>query len=140
MLKPIILERTDSTPEVILDKENNVFQISGRSIIENAHDFYRPIREWFIEYIKVPNKFTDVILNYEYLNSSSSLQIMKIIFVLEELLKEDAEVKVTWLFEKNDELSKERGEELMVSTDLTLEPKEFIDKSEEEYEDFSFEF
>ena len=140
MLKPIILEQTSTTPEIILDKENNVFQISGRSIIENAHEFYQPVREWFKQYIKDPNQSTELFLNYEYLNSSSSLQLMKIIFLLEELLKKNIEVKIIWFYESNDELSKERGEEIQVSTDMSFKIEEFIDETEIEYEDFSFDF
>lgn len=138
MLKPLIFERTLSTPEIILDKENNVFQITGRSIIENAHEFYEPALKWFSEYTKKPNASTKLILNYEYLNSSSSLQLMKIIFMLEDILKKGKDVKVVWFYESNDELSMERGEEIKVSTDLHFEIEEFIDQSELEYEDFSF--
>ena len=50
MIKPIILGKTEKTPEVILDQDNSVFQISGRSIVENAHEFYAPLLSWFKEY------------------------------------------------------------------------------------------
>ena len=140
MFEPIIIEKTEKTPEVIFDKENNIFQISGRSIIENAHDFYHPIKLWLQEYLKDPNNKTELVLNYEYLNSSSSLQLMKIIFLLEDFLTPDKKIKVIWLYEKNDEMTKERGEELMNSSNIDFEVKGFIDESEDDYEDFSFDF
>ena len=139
MIEPIIIEETENTPEIIFDKENNVFRISGRSIVENAHEFYHPIKLWLKEYLKDPNSKTELIINYEYLNSSSSLQLMKIIFLLEDLLTLNKEIKVIWLYEKDDEMTKERGEELMNSSDLDFEIKGYIDESEDDYEDFSFE-
>ena len=140
MFEPIIIEKTENTPEVIFDKENNVFRISGRSIVENAHEFYQPIRSWLEKYIKNPNKLTELTLNYEYLNSSSSLQLMKLVLLLEELKSTDKKIKITWLYEKDDELTKERGEELMNTTNLDFEVKGYIDESVDDYEDFSFDF
>ncbi len=140
MFEPIIIEKTENTPEVIFDKENNVFRISGRSIVENAHEFYQPIRSWLEKYIKNPNNLTELTLNYEYLNSSSSLQLMKLVLLLEELKSTDKKIKITWLYEKDDELTKERGEELMNSTNLDFEVKGYIDESVDDYEDFSFDF
>jgi len=140
MSEPIIIEKTETTPEVIFDKENNVFYISGRSIVENAHEFYHPIRLWVKEYIKDPNDKTELILNYEYLNSSSSLQIMKLIFLLEKLVDINKKIKVVWLHERDDDMTKERGEELMNTSDLDFEVKGYIDESIDEYEDFSFDF
>ena len=112
MYEPIIIEKTESTPEVIFDKDNCVFRISGRSIVENAHEFYQPIRSWLKEYLNDPNNSTELILNYEYLNSSSSLQLMKLVFLLEDI-SAHKRIKIVWLYEKDDELTKERGEELM---------------------------
>lgn len=135
---PLIIEKTEKTPEVIFDKENNVFQITGRSIIENSHEFYLPILNWFKEYVKNPNKETELILNYEYLNSSSSLQVMKIVFLFEEYDSSDNKFKITWLYEKDDEMVKERGEEMQNSVELDFMIKGYIDQSGENYEDFSF--
>ena len=140
MSEPIIIEKTETTPEVIFDKENSVFRITGRSIVENAHEFYHPIREWLIEYIKDPNEKTELTLNYEYLNSSSSLQLMKLIFILEELTESGKKVKVEWLHERDDDMTKERGEELMNSSELDFDIKGYIDESDDDYEDFSFDF
>ena len=135
---PLIIEKTEKTPEVIFDKENSVFQITGRSILENSHEFYLPIIDWFKEYVEVANKETDLILNFEYINSSSTLQIMKIIFLFEEYDKPKNKLKITWLYEKEDEMSKERGEEMQNSVKLSFKLIGYIDESGENYEDFSF--
>jgi hypothetical protein len=139
MSKPVIIEKTDTTPEIILDKENNVFHIKGRSIIENAHEFYSPIISWLTGYVSDPNEYTEFYLDIYYLNSSSTLQLMKIFFKLEELRKIQKGIKVIWLYEKQDELSEERGEELKFAVELNFELKSYEVEYEEFAEDFSFE-
>jgi hypothetical protein len=135
MIQPIIFEYTENTPEIILDQENNVFKISGRSIVENAHEFYEPVLQWFKDYFKQPNESTELILYLEYLNSSSSLQIMKIISLFEHNNTETNHLKIVWISDKEDELSKERGEELMNITNIYFE---LIESNFDYYEDFNF--
>ncbi len=136
MIKPIILGKTEKTPEVILDKDNSVFQISGRSIVENAHEFYAPVLSWFIEYFKSPNNSTEFVLNLDYLNSSSSLLIMKMIMIFEQN-KSNNNLKVIWKYESEDELSRERGEELHDSCNIEFE---LLIIESDDIEEFSFDF
>ena len=42
-MEPIYREKTQDTPDVILDIENNKFYIGGRSLAENPVEFYKPI-------------------------------------------------------------------------------------------------
>jgi hypothetical protein len=138
MYSPIIIEKTETTPEIILDKENNVFHIKGRSIIENAHEFYAPIYHWLKNYILYPNPKTEFFLDIYYLNSSSTLQLMKLFFLFEELKKTGNEIKVIWLYEKDDEMSQERGDELKNAVEIDFELRSFEGEFEEFAEDFSF--
>ncbi len=133
MLEPIILEITKTTPEIILDKDNNVFKISGRAIIENSQEFFNPIISWFEEYFKKPNSKTELTLNIDYLNSSSSLFLMKIFVLFEQNINTNN--KIIWMYDASDDLIKERGEEYKLLTKLNFELKETIN---EDYEDFNF--
>jgi len=125
MLEPIILEKTKNSPEIILDKENKTFKIAGRSIVEDPQEFYAPIYNWLEEYVKSPLPHTDFIFDLEYFNSSSARQIMEIIMLLENIKKEGKGVKVSWLYEEGDEMSKERGDEIKLVSKLDFEIKEY---------------
>ncbi|MCF6366460.1 MAG: DUF1987 domain-containing protein [Bacteroidales bacterium] len=125
MLEPIIREKTKNSPEVILDKENSTFKIAGRSIVEDPGEFYSPIYNWLEEYVKSPINFTDFTFDLEYFNSSSARQIMEIIMVLEKINETDKKVKVNWLYEEGDEMSKERGDEIKLVSKLDFEIKEY---------------
>lgn len=125
MLEPIILEKTKNSPEIILDKENSTFKIAGRSIVEDPGEFYSPIHNWLEEYVKSPLPNTDFVIDLEYFNSSSARQIMEIIMLLEKIQKSGMNVKVSWLYEEGDEMSKERGDEIKLVSKLDFEIKEY---------------
>ena len=125
MSEPIILEKTKNSPEIILDKANKAFKIAGRSIVEDPGEFYAPVYDWLEEYVKEPLPHTDFIFDLEYFNSSSARQIMEIIMLLEKIGQTGNTVKVSWLYEEGDEMSKERGDEIKLVSKLDFEIKEY---------------
>ena len=125
MLEPLFLDKSKNNPEISLDKEKNIFKISGRSIVEDPNKFYMPIYDWIDEYVKDPNPETEFHFDLEYFNSSSARQIMKLIILLENIQKTNNKVKVIWLFEEGDEMSEERGEEIKVVSKLDFEIREY---------------
>ncbi len=137
MPEPVIIEASVKTPEVIFDKENSVFQIRGRSISENAIEFYAPLNKWLAEYFKDPNKKTKLVLNFDYLNSSSLIQISKIIRILEKNYLKGHNVLLVWQYEENDELIENTGVELNLISQVPFVTEVF---EVEEYEKFSFDF
>ena len=61
-----IIEQTDDTPGVVLDKDKNEFRFNGKSLPEDVNAFYNPILEWIMEYSKNPNPETLVEFRMEY--------------------------------------------------------------------------
>src|SRR5450759_4203155 len=78
----LIIEETPKTPEIELNPFNGEFIFSGRSIPENAAKFYEPVLNWVTEYIQHARPTTNLRLNLEYFNTSSSLWLSKILKVL----------------------------------------------------------
>lgn len=126
MLEAFKLEPTKNSPAVELDKENNIFRIAGRSIVEDPNKFYMPIYNWIEEYVQSPNNETTFEFDLEYFNSSSARQVMKIIMLLEKI-HESAQnkIKVLWLYEEGDDMSQERGEEIKAVSKLEFEIREY---------------
>ena len=54
-MEVIKIKGTDDTPTVILDKENGIFEISGRSLPEDVTTFYEPILSWLDDYQEEAN-------------------------------------------------------------------------------------
>ncbi len=77
------------------------------------------------EYVKSPLPNTNFVFDLEYFNSSSARQIMEIIMLLEKIQKGGKIVKVSWLYEEGDEMSKERGDEIKLVSKLDFDIKEY---------------
>ena len=101
------LAGTEQTPQVILDKEKGTFEFSGRSLTDNAVDFYQPIIVWLTEYSQSPNSKTELVFKMEYMNTSSS----KALFDLLAIVQGIKGAKVVWCFQDEDEDMEETGEE-----------------------------
>lgn len=112
MEKAIKLEETEDTPKVVLNKEKMLFEISGRSLPEDAEKFYAPIIEWMKNYVTTPSSNTDFIINLEYFNSSSVKQVLKVLITLEEIVKKGQKVNITWYYNQEDELMEIKGQEI----------------------------
>ena len=110
-MDPILYEGTQKTPSVRLDSEKGVIEIKGKSIPENSIEFYKPLVEWLDEYAKDPNSKTQVNIQLEYFNTSSSKCILDVFKKLEEVQKDDNEVIINWYYEEDDEDMLEAGED-----------------------------
>ena len=103
-MKPLIVLPQEDTPSVVLDKTMGIFEISGVSLPENAHEFYNKITVWLTDYSKNSNSETKVIFRLQYFNSSSAKQLIKILNILTELQESGkSKIKIVWYYHINDE-------------------------------------
>ena len=77
-----LVEETPKTPQIDLNRLTGEFIFSGKSIPENAAKVYEPVFNWVTQYIINARPTTNVRLNFEYFNTSSSLWLAKILKVL----------------------------------------------------------
>ena len=122
-MEKLELASTDDTPYLILDKMGNRFEISGRSLPEDAIGFYGPIHDWLEAYVEDPNPSTELLMNLDYFNSSSARNIVEMLFILEKITESDNEVNVVWLYKEEDDVMKGRGEEIESVVELPFEIK-----------------
>src|ERR1700712_4159290 len=106
-MKPITIIGSEDTPGVILDKDNNIFEISGRSLPEDAAEFYKPILNWMNDYKKEHSNKTEFVVKLEYFNTSSSKLILDILTRLEGIPGSS----IVWCYCADDEDMQEAGEE-----------------------------
>ena len=66
------LEATHKTPEVNGNIEEGKLYIKGKSIPEDARDFYFPFRNWVLEFVQSPKDSLKVEVQLEYFNTSTS--------------------------------------------------------------------
>lgn len=106
---PLILDKTQDTPEIILDKLGNSFNFSGTSIPENTKKFYQPVFDWIDKYIENPNDETLVNFKMIYFNTSSTKSILDIMIQFKKLAKSGKMLIINWYFPEEDEDMYEAG-------------------------------
>jgi len=116
-------EATDDLPSVFFDDYKGVFEISKRSLPENAILFYEPLINYVLDYLKAPKEVTTVIFHFDYISTSSTKQIMKIILLFDELAKTKT-VNLQWNYDMGDGDMLQTGNRLEKLTSLKFNYKE----------------
>ncbi len=107
----ISLVGTAKTPTVELNADKGLIEIKGRSIPENSVEFYAPVIEWLEAYAKSPKAETEVNIQLEYFNTSSSKCLLDVFKKLEVIFKDGIEMTINWFYEEDDEDMLEAGED-----------------------------
>jgi hypothetical protein len=100
---------TRNTPEVILNPEGKI-KIRGRSIHENAADFFAPVEDWISGYILSPANVTSVDMSLEYFNSASAKIFISLLQKITYVTLKHKKFIINWYYEEGDEDILERGE------------------------------
>jgi len=120
-METIKLQGSDDTPSVILDKENGIFEFSGRSLPEDVNAFYEPILDWLSDYAEEANEQTVVTFKLVYFNTASSKLILDILLKFEEIGEAGSEVLIKWYYPDDDEDMEEAGEEYSEIVEIPFE-------------------
>jgi hypothetical protein len=110
-MDPIKIEGTPKTPTVEFDAVSGKIEIKGRSIPENSIEFYKPLVDWLDQYAENPSVKTEVNIQLEYFNTSSSKCILDVFKKLEVVHKANKDVIINWYYEEDDEDMLEAGED-----------------------------
>ncbi len=112
---------TDDTPHIILDPDNDLFEISGLSLPEDVTSFYEPVLTWLDEYAQSPNKKTVFTFKLVYFNTASSKLLLDILMKLEHMHEDGKSVLIKWFYPEDDEDMQEAGEEYADIVDVPFE-------------------
>ena len=120
-MEALRIDGTEDSPQVILDLEANIMELSGRSLPEDVNTFYEPVLSWIEEYFKNPLDNTVFNFKLTYFNTASSKVILDILTHFEEMMEEGRHVLVRWHFPDEDEDMQEAGEEYADMVDVPFE-------------------
>ena len=104
------IEGTRTSPSI--DITGGVFEIKGRSIPEDAYDFYSPLLRELSQYIEFPEPKTDIRFHLEYINSGSKKYITNFLAKFNEFYLGGKEVVIHWHYDYDDESMQELGNDL----------------------------
>ena len=120
-MEALRIDGTEDSPQVILDLEANIMELSGRSLPEDVNTFYEPVLSWIEEYFKNPLDNTVFNFKLTYFNTASSKVILDILTQFEEMIEDGQHVLVRWHFPDDDEDMQEAGEEYADMVDVPFE-------------------
>ena len=116
----LFVEATQDTPRIMLNRREGIFELSGRSILEDAKSFYDPVVEWLKDYAQEPNPSTVFTFKLNYFNSSTS----KVIYNMLNVLKDIKGVQVEWWYGKGDDDILEAGKEFEEELEMAFSYKQ----------------
>jgi hypothetical protein len=125
-MEVIKIKGTDDTPSIVLDKDSEIFEISGRSLPEDVSTFYEPILNWLDEYAENPNSKTVFSFKLVYFNTASSKLLLDILMKLEDLYENGNDVLIKWYYPEDDEDMQEAGEEYADIVDIPFEQVSYV--------------
>jgi len=120
-METIKIQGTEDTPRIILDAENEIMEISGRSLPEDVTAFYEPVLNWLKDYSENPKEKTIFNFKLTYFNTASSKLLLDILMLLEELREKGNDVLIRWHYPEEDEDMEEAGDEYADIVDVPFE-------------------
>jgi hypothetical protein len=131
-MKTIKIEETNTSPYVLFDFDNNVYEIKGCSRPEDVVAFYGQLVDWLndiklnaTDEMKARTQKNPMVfkLYLDYFNSSSAKYILDMVLIIDQIYRNGMSVAIDWLYKKEDEDMLETGKEF---TDLIKCPINFI--------------
>jgi len=129
-MEKIIIEPTSNTPKVILDPEQNIYEIAGESRPFDVPQFYSPLLGWLDEFgqhlaeQKASTALIEFNFLFEYFNSLSAKYILDFCKKLSRLRSEGNDIVAKWHYEEGDDYMHETGYEMSRISKL---PFEFVE-------------
>ena len=110
-MKKYSVDGTSVTPLINFDLTSGELEIKGFSIPEDSITFYKPLNEALDKYTGSAPPLTNVIIELEYFNTSSSKCLLGILKKLEAINKNGSAVTINWHYEEGDEDMLQAGED-----------------------------
>ena len=118
----LFLKGNAEAPTIVFNPQDETFEISGKSVIENAEAHFRPAINWLKTYATSPLSRIRVNFNLEYFNISTSKLVLEMLHTLDRMVKAGWDVCVRWYSQPEDDDMYEVGVDL---AELVRVPFEF---------------
>jgi hypothetical protein len=120
MEKIIIQEPLRNSPAIFYFPEENILEISGRSIPENPDKIFIRLNEWIRGFLE-ENSSLIVNIQLEYINSGSAKYLYETLKKLTAYGHIGKTIKIKWFYEEDDEAMLELGEHYRDTAGILLE-------------------
>jgi len=119
-MENLIIASTLKSPEVKFNTNGDLL-IAGKSIPEDSNNYYKPLFAWLEEFRKTSPPAINLTLKLEYMNTSSVRIVLKFLQNLVAVSKENVKLKITWVYDFDDDDICEQGEIIQESIKYPIE-------------------
>jgi hypothetical protein len=116
----LVIVGCSDKPEINFNHEKGTLYIGGSSLPENVMEVYDPVLKWIDKYMINPQPATHIEFFFEYLNTSSSHMIMRILEKVITLKDRCEELKISWYYSGSDPEMLHFGQELAELTNYPI--------------------
>ena len=109
MQNVIELKIAETQTEPYISFSGGRMEIIGKSIPTDSTKLYTRVIEAFYRYSRNPLDKTEIIIDLEYINSTSCRSLLNLLIVAEHIYKEGFDVAISWYHHELDELMLEQG-------------------------------
>lgn len=127
-MENLYIANTALTPEINFNYGQGEFAIKGKSIPEDAEEFYTPILKWMDDFLNQPTDNVHLTIRLEFFNISSSKRILFLMYKLNELVEKGVNVKITWSYKENDDDMFEVGQDYAFMVNIPFEFHSFANE------------
>src|SRR5437016_3783417 len=109
-MKPLVINVTEHAPSVNFNATGSL-EIKGRSITDDAEEFYKQLTGWIDKYGESPAETTTLNIHLDYFNTDSSRRLLDLFKRLEGIYRKGNQVVVNWIYDPGDTDMLEAGED-----------------------------
>ena len=109
-MSDLFIVATDASPEINF-KLNGVLQINGRVLLDQEATFWIRAHEWLTIYVASNPVHTSLSLQFDCVNTKSSFEILKLLYLLNELAVKQNHLEVHWTYPIQDVQLEEMGKD-----------------------------
>lgn len=115
MMNPFYMkiDKTGSTPYVLIDEANNLMKFDGESFHENTLEFFRDIIDWLDKYLSHKHEPFTFECALNYFNSSTSKILFDMLEKMNDSVESNGEITVNWYVRRGNDLMHELHEDLV---------------------------
>ena len=107
-MKDLLIEASENSPLFSFQANGNL-HISGRVLPEPDALFWGIANDWLVNYIETKPARIILCLQFDCVNTSSSLEILKLLYLIGDVKNKEISIDVYWYYPINDIQLEEMG-------------------------------
>lgn len=122
LMKTRFIVGEHNSPSILLDAEQHMLKITGKSYPEDTEKIYTPVIQWLEDFAREKNAADfKCVFDLDFINSISHKRLWQILAIMKTWQESNKKISVQWFFPSEDEDLQDAGEDLARLSGLDFE-------------------